>query len=44
LPEQWTRIISIDYDDLEHFKTYSIASDLLLAEGIDYDIQHTAGQ
>ena len=30
IPERWTRVISLEQDDLENVKTYELASDLIL--------------
>ena len=43
LPELWTRVISINVDDLERVRTYPIATDLLVADGIELG-QRDAGQ
>ena len=33
IPELWTRVISMSYDRLDLLKSYSVASELLLAAG-----------
>ena len=34
LPELWTRVISIDVDDLKNIKSFPMATDLLMAEAL----------
>jgi len=34
LPEQWSRVISLDADDLNNVKSFPIATDLLMADGL----------
>ena len=34
IQEQWSRVISVDVDNLENLKTFPLATDLLLADGI----------
>jgi len=34
IPEAWTRVISVKYDEEISFKTYSIASELLLEDAM----------
>ena len=34
IPEKWTRVISINHDSLIDLKNFSIASDILMNEGI----------
>ena len=34
IPEQWSRVISLQHDDLNKLKTYELAPDLLLANAI----------
>ena len=33
IPEKWTRVISLEHQDLENLKTHIIATDLLLVSG-----------
>ena len=34
IPEQWTRVLSLDRDNLENLKTFQLAQDLLMADGV----------
>ena len=36
-PELWPRVITISHDDLTHIRLYSVANDLLLAQGYRHE-------